>query len=371
MQKEDCKRNLNIVMLGGSGAGKTVYLASLYRQLSTQGKNPYNSFFLDINCEDRRILNNIFASVVSSTENWPPGTRSIKDWQFKCCVRTEKGKIYEVCSFNYIDYAGGTISDVLDDEQGRYNQMQLDQKVKEASVLLGLLDGQKVVNFMHDHPSSIDWINKDLVNIIQVMNQASAPIHFVISKWDYVETSKFSLKEIRDKLLEIQVLNMLVENKKDRVGLIPVSSVGTGFANFKRMSDGNVRMLKTGQIHVQPYQVEVPLAYVLIDVIQNASEKLQKKIQNMNAIAKFFFFLKSLFINPLIEFMPPGSHWISKEVIDQISNFTINGLGSVYIKSLADIENEKAALDHVISCFRLIIDLFEDSEHCLMIKRQK
>lgn len=362
--------NLNIVMLGGSGAGKTMYLASLFKTLAIQGNKAHNSFFLDLKNEQRIILNNIYAYVVSTKDNWPPGTRGIKDWQFKCRVKNENGKIYEACSFNYIDYAGGTISDVLDDEQGRYNQAQLDKRVQEASVLLGLLDGQKVINFMHDHPSSIDWINKDLVSITQVMNKSIAPIHFVISKWDYVEESGFSLKEIKDKLLEIKELNMLIETRRDRIRLIPVSSVGKGFANFETMPDGNVRMIKTGKTSVQPYQVEVPLAYVMIDVIQNASDKLEEKIKEMNAIAKFLFLLKSIFVNPLIEFMPPGTQWISRELIDKINKLGIDQFSTVHRHSLAEIQDEKAAFDHIINCFQFIIDGFEDSGSSLMRKSQ-
>jgi ABC-type transporter Mla maintaining outer membrane lipid asymmetry ATPase subunit MlaF len=33
-------------MLGGSGAGKTVYLASLFKKLAIQGDEIHNSFFL-------------------------------------------------------------------------------------------------------------------------------------------------------------------------------------------------------------------------------------------------------------------------------------------------------------------------------------
>lgn len=365
-------RNLNIVMLGGSGAGKTVYLASLFKKLAIQGNEAHNSFFLTVNEPDRRILNDIFASVVSPSKQWPPGTRSIKDWQFKCCVRNENGKIYEACLFNYIDYAGGIISDVLNDGEGRGSQIQLDKKVQEASILLCLLDGQKVVEFMQDSPSSIDWINRDLVNIFQVMSRASVPIHFLVSKWDYVESNKFSLREIRDKLLDIKELNMLIKNKKDRVRIIPISSVGKGFANFETTSDGNVIMIKTGKASVQPYQVEVPLAYIMIDVIQNASYKLEEKIENMNAIVKFFFYLKSLFVNPLIETcIPLGLKWIGKDLIEKINKLTIDrSFSNTYIKSLADIQQEKAALDHVINCFQFIIYGFEDSGNSLLRRRE-
>lgn len=286
-------------------------------------------------------------------------------------MKSKTGKTYEACLFNCIDYAGGIISDVLNDEQSIENQTQLDKKIREASVILGLLDGEKVIDFMNDSPSSIEWINRDLVNIMQVMDRASVPIHFVVSKWDYVESSQFSLQDIINKLLEIQELKMLVENKRDRIRLISVSSVGKGFATFETIANGNVRMLKTGKCFVQPYQVEVPLAYIMIDIIQNASNKLEEKIKNMNAIVKFLFVIKSFFVNPITEFIPPGSQWMSKEFIEKINkNIVTNKFGKPYMNSLADMQHEKAALDHVINCFQYIIDEFQDSDKSVLKTRK-
>jgi hypothetical protein len=108
----------------------------------------------------------------------------------------------------------------------------------------------------------------------------------------------------------------------------------------------------------------------MIDVIQNASEKLEEKIKEMNAIAKFLFLLKSIFVNPLIEFMPPGTQWISRELIDKINKLGIDQFSTVYRHSLAEIQDEKAALDHIINCFQFIIDGFEDSGSSLMRKSQ-
>ncbi|NET61756.1 MAG: hypothetical protein F6K47_38235 [Symploca sp. SIO2E6] len=366
-------KNLNIVMLGGSGAGKTVYLASLYNKLSIQGNEDHNLFYLDLeNWEDKNKLQNIFASVAAPTVNWPDGTRTVKNWQFQCCVktqcvRTQKKQIYEIFSFNYIDYAGGMISNILDDEQSQGQRQQLEQEIKEASVILGLLDGEKIVKFMNGHPSAAKWINIDLVSILQVMNNSLCPIHFVISKWDYVEAMGFSLKQIKNKLLIIEQFRNLVEASRDRIRLIPVSSVGNGFASFEKTDDGSFRMIKTGQIFVKPYQVELPLAYVMIDVIQNASEKLAKKMEEMNFISKILFQLKSIFINSLTEFMPPETQWMANKVLIK----TVKNSSILYKDSLEHVQNKKAALDHLANCFMSIIERSEGSRTTILIKRKK
>ena len=65
----------NIVMLGASGAGKTLYLASLHHKLSLLNSD----FGYNINTDSQKalILNSYAAALSNPDAGWPAGTRSL------------------------------------------------------------------------------------------------------------------------------------------------------------------------------------------------------------------------------------------------------------------------------------------------------
>ncbi len=129
--------NFNVIMLGASGSGKTVFLSSLFHSLFTQN---HRGFFLSMESRyQQNELNKIYQVVAAKDNNWPPGTQrdEISNWKFTCCVQSKKdGKIFPSYSFTYLDYAGGLLTDVEDEE--------FEHAVENAHTLLGLIDGQKI-----------------------------------------------------------------------------------------------------------------------------------------------------------------------------------------------------------------------------------
>lgn len=220
----------SVIMLDPSGSGKTVFLSSLYKKLSTQSEL---GFFLQVDtAEKRKRLNNIYTQVAAD-EKWPAGTRysEVSEWTFTCRVQdTSDLSIYDACSFTYLDYAGGRITDEKDDEKD--GSSDFSDRFKTADALLGLLDGQKLCALMRKEKLGKVWAVNDLRNMIDVMQGSRKPVHFVISKWDVVEQS-YTLEQIRDQLLEIDEFKNLVKLRNQAgspVRLIPVSAVGKGFA---------------------------------------------------------------------------------------------------------------------------------------------
>ena len=124
-------------MLGSSGSGKTVFLSSLYKRLSTQSEL---GFFLQVDtAEKRKRINNIYTQVAAD-EKWPAGTRysEVSEWTFTCRVQNPNDlSIYDACSFTYLDYAGGRITEEADEED---ESSEFNDKFKTADALLGLLD---------------------------------------------------------------------------------------------------------------------------------------------------------------------------------------------------------------------------------------
>lgn len=360
-----------VIMLGPRGSGKTVFLASMYKRLSTQGDS---GFFLEVDGgEKRKRLNNIYTQIAIE-EKWPKGTMysEVSEWTFTCRVQTENLPIYSACQFTYLDYAGGRLTDEIEDiEDSDYD---FENKLKQADTLLGLLDGHKLCALMRNERIGLAWAVRDLRSMLDVMQGSLAPIHFVISKWDIVEDS-FSLEQIRDRLLEIEEFNNLVKlrNKAGSpVRLIPVSTVGRGFATPQ--SDGS--MEKTGTFP-QPFQVEVPLACVLPDMIQTMLEELIKKKQEelstpIEVKPSFSFWDKvgQFFGGGLrvVQQLLPKKYQFAEDILQKLIEFAeepaqnkqeaaarrTDELRHEQAASLKAVTNEETALNHVINCFRYI-----------------
>ncbi|NEO17345.1 MAG: hypothetical protein F6J98_37680 [Moorea sp. SIO4G2] len=130
-------KNYKILTLGASGAGKTVFLASMFKSLSIQGEH---GFYLEVeDFTQQQLLNDIYTNLIAGGI-WPEGTTydEISEWTFTCCVKNRNLENFPICQFSYFDYAGGRFRDM--DE----NDHKLQAIIRQADAILGLLDGQKI-----------------------------------------------------------------------------------------------------------------------------------------------------------------------------------------------------------------------------------
>lgn len=273
--------NYKIITLGPSGAGKTVFLASLFKLLSIQGEY---GFFLEVeDAKKQKLLNNIYSEVISK-ETWPRGTRGeITKWTFTCCVKTPDLSKHPACQFTYFDYAGGLLTDIEAEEEDN-NCFNLQELIENADAVLAIIDGLKALSFMQDDdlatPDVSVWLETDWRNLMQQVYKCgkNTPVHFIITKWDLLESS-YSLLQVRNRLLEKVPEFKEVVRSRNKAGcpirLIPVSSVGMGFATLQ--PDGQMKK-KPGTIP-RPFQVEVPLACVFIDGLRKEINKQIEKLK--------------------------------------------------------------------------------------------
>lgn len=260
-----------VVILGASGSGKTLFLASMYETLSIQ--RPGIGFFLEPSPEQRVLLANKYKEVADPSKGWPPGTRrEVSEWNFDCVIKARSDN-YRLFQFVYLDYGGGIVTD--DPVEGDEVLVEIDEQAKVAAALLVLVDGQKLHHALeHNEPP---WsLLHDLRLLLPIVQKTHLkPVHFVVTKWDLLE-EKYTLGNVRDKLMEDDKFAAIVEQQRIHetpTRLIPVSAVGRGFA---RLDQAGV-MKKNPQGVPKPFQVEVPIACTLIDGFSIAKRQLTKR----------------------------------------------------------------------------------------------
>ena len=371
-------KTYKIITLGASGSGKTVFLASMFKALGIQTDH---GFYLHVkNPRQQKLLNTIYTEIIVG-DIWPKGTRysEISEWTYICRVKNPDDlKYYDVCEFVYFDYAGGRLTDVNEEDT------EFQDIIKQSDSLLGLIDGKKIQSLMDNgDQSDIDsFLNKDLPNIIKWMSTCQVPIHFVISKWDLLEKT-FSLKQIRDRLLEIPEFQMLVYKRNQAnspVRLIPVSSVGSNFTNLE--SDGSMKKIP-GAIP-KPFQVEVPISCVFPDgmkaqlgVLLQKKEQMEnekQKIVQQNPLLQFMQTAGSFVVDVLLEQILdqdlPGELKIAKPLLNKLDDLlfsqariknqeNLDKLRAERDSSLKIVTDEATALTHAIDSFLYIQDKLE------------
>lgn len=260
------RRNYNVIILGASGSGKTVFLAALFKQLSIQGNH---GFYLEAEATERKRLNAIYAQLVSG-DSWPIATaaRNFSAYNFSCRVMSSELESYTASKFTFIDYKGGLLTDIDEDLDDSYFDFQ--EEISNADAVILLIDGQKLYKFMQDRDLAkntyiLSWLHRDLSNTLQLAARSNkvTPVYFVITKWDILD-GHYSLLEIRECLDKFSELKKFIVTRIDAgcpVRLIPISSVGKTFSTLQ--IDGSMK--KTSGGIPEPWNLEIPLIYILID----------------------------------------------------------------------------------------------------------
>lgn len=258
----DGARTYEVHALGPSGAGKTVFMASLYKRLNI--KRSELPFYMKSEYSSGLHLNRTYNQLANPDETWPSATQQVMEWSFTACVPTPAGD-FEPIRYTYVDYPGG----VLTAARGAQDEVvgPLVTRLKNADALLVLLDGQQIMALLHGERSGARYLELDMTSSLEIVQQSRCPVHFVVTKWDLLE-GKHTLEEVRDRLMENHDFADLVEAKRTAtaaaIRLFPVSAVGPGFAELQPSGE----MKKTGSPHPQPVNVELPLISVVPDTLQ-------------------------------------------------------------------------------------------------------
>ena len=240
---------VRVLVLGPPGAGKTVFLSSLFRRLSVQHAD--TGFHLDCNQDQRTKLNDIYARVADTEGLWPPHTRAAEstEYKFDCKLRYH-GLNHSILQINYIDYAGDLLTGSRE-EGASAASAALQSQVQLANVVLCLIDGAQMLDFLHHTTRGQRHFDVTMQPIFSILQEVEKPIHFVLTKWDLLHNiagdEAESLRLVKETLLGIEEIltsplpQLATSSTPGRgqsmVRLIPVSSVGFDFAVLEAGDD--------------------------------------------------------------------------------------------------------------------------------------
>ena len=274
-----------ILALGPSGCGKTVYLSSLFHTLNYE--TPERAFHLETDAQQRLALGRIYGAVNDTSQPFPAGTKvaDARDFIFDCVARDDENRRHPVLRMHYCEYAG----ELLEGEGEGDALEALLERIQGADALLGMIDGHRMRQLLRGEPAGHRYFQHTLQPMFGFMQEASCPIHLVLTKWDLVREEDepegaddgYRLDRAIEAIMRYPHVRSLVyvHSKEQIVRLIPVSAVGSDFVELD--DEGKVAKRSDGELH--PTNVDVPLCAVLPDLFKQIERSLddaaRKKIQ--------------------------------------------------------------------------------------------
>jgi hypothetical protein len=264
-----------VVALGVRGSGKTLLLASMYHQLQTPSGR---SYFLSAPYDQVVLLNQWYSDASDTSKAWPSGTAvgGMRDFNFTVLARMSSGAPQAVMRLNYLEYAGGLLTDVQ--APGSTAQADLLGRIESAHALIGIIDGYRLRQLLDGRAEGQARLQQSLTSMINLMLLTPKPVTFVITKWDLLRDIEVDedarLRRVRKLLMFNQGFHDLVREHNTRrvVRLVPVSALGPDFAELD--DAGMVAKRPDGEVH--PTNVDVPLSAVVPDVFEQVELSMDR-----------------------------------------------------------------------------------------------
>jgi hypothetical protein len=260
-----------VFVLGAKGAGKTVFLSSLYKQLSVQNDSRNNYYLETVSQDQATFLLRLYDRIINPGRDWPPGSFAQTEIQFRCFHSPRKLDIpaFPLFRFVYHDYPGGFVSEGLD--QGGFVR----EKTREAQSILALIDGEKILEQLEDFPPRDISLDAELTILVSTLQHAvKRPIQFIITKSDLF--SDISFGQIKKEIYKTQSFQNFVTQRHEfglPTYLIPVSAVGNGFAYFDRST---MSMKKNQDAHISPYNLDLTIGLTIMDQLELIAKRAEK-----------------------------------------------------------------------------------------------
>lgn len=164
---------MNILMVGHSGAGKTSFMAGMYKYLGESAEG----YGISAKKENQKAQLKRMADALVSGQ-YPAGTDVQGKYEFAFTVHG-----FDLIPFNWIDYRGGIL---LSDEPDDDDMNKFMVAIKQADALVVFLDGQKLSQTGSRWNMEYDILISCIESSLSVIHNSWFPISFVITKCDMV-----------------------------------------------------------------------------------------------------------------------------------------------------------------------------------------
>jgi hypothetical protein len=253
--------NLDVFVLGTRSSGKSVLLASLYRQLSSM--SGVTNFYA--RCDDpeqHRELCDNYDQLLDTQADWPTGSYRVDSYDMRCFHRL-RGKNLEVFSIRFHDYPGGYVSNQI--ERRDY----IDERAEQCTSVMALIDGRKLLDRLEDREvNPAHSLHRDLDSLVRVLQQCvGKPIHFVLTKSDLLPPAKFPLADMVAELKRHRGFSDILEQQIASGAscfLIPVSAIGANFA-YIDPADSLIKKRRNGTI--EPFHLDIMTSVSMVDTV--------------------------------------------------------------------------------------------------------
>jgi hypothetical protein len=368
-----------VFVLGMRGAGKTVFLASMYHHLLAY--NEGRGYF--VRCLDEQSSSELLDhfNELTAPDGWPEATQGSKKYIFECCYLPKDGSSPSaLCRFTYFDYPGGYVLG-----QGSPT-FPVRETARSADSILILLDGRKIKDLLDGRSSGDRTILQDIqamAPILQDCVAARKPMHFLITKSDILNPRVQTLRRIQDALFAVEPFMQVlkVHSKYAAIHMAPVSSIGPNFAQYDNATG---QMRKVSGATVRPYNVELSIALTMYDHLKAIADRLEPWVASQIEKGKIQLELltalrratDAVVTSPISVFLASNDIGIGIAVIQALKGFSWylkkkRKIIDVAIKRMHEsVIDQKSAFATVLSIQTLLVQRFEANlPDCNLSKR--
>lgn len=299
---------ITITMLGVSGSGKTMFLSGVYQSLiqdscsgiSLAGDDSRPSADPSVKVT-RQIRDIALTEHYSNGEGWvfPLGTNRTVEYPLRLLYQEK-----EVCGFDFLDYAGGQIANLLDLPESGLNadQEKLLTQLKKSDALLIFADADVIARhrvFASDtemalcrNEAGADKVNELFNELKSFYSDRSMTVLIVLTKTDKVPDSmrRSNYAELVERTKEVyrNLWTTLRQKSEDTdhpwsIGIVPVTAVGRG---------NEVRHLKTTEMRdgipivierdvavrfPQPENMDATMVYAVAAIMKQKCQRLVRE----------------------------------------------------------------------------------------------
>lgn len=258
-------RQVDVLMLGFSGSGKTLMLAGMFSRFRFGGASGITMYTDDAS---ERDLERIIGRIQDTEDDFLPEATPAGDprrWSFGVRVDVAQGRGADAFTLNYLDYAGEYAA-ALAGADGEMNAAFL-AALKDTDILMGVLDGDDVCRVLRGEarPQTLVQMERLLRLLVRTDQRC---VHLVISKWDALvdrDGRRLGLDEVVARLEQVSenFRDFRLNPRFSTLRIIPVSTFGHGFA--KQNDEG--RLVKQRGAVWSPLNVDFPFSCAVPDIL--------------------------------------------------------------------------------------------------------